>query len=245
MLFACAPVCAQSEAPVPVTAAGAAPGPAETATPAIDRSGVLMSPQTQPESTQEIPQAALPGASQTDGQAASPEPSASQAGNDIKSYEAQQDIDAQLGTLREFVAQGTETSEIGAQFVEARRKLDSGEVADGLLVVKVIPGSPAAKAGLEPLTTTAHNVLTGAVLAAAMVCPPAILALPVLDYTQVGESYDMVIGIDGVRVTNFIDFEDQMRKTVPGEIVYLSVIRNGKRVQIRVPIPSTTQTAAK
>lgn len=294
MLVACASVCAQSEPPVPITAAdaarmsaagggspSAAPGStgaiaespssapeassspsasstpvpvgsrgwsrsraAEIKTPVIEGSGVLMSPQVPPESTQVIPRAAPPAASQPDEQVASPESSASSSDNDIKSYQAEEDLDAQLGTLREFVAQGTETSEIGAQFVEARRKLDSGEVADGLLVVKVFPGSPAAKAGLQPFKTTAHSVLTGAVLAAAMVCPPAILALPVLDYTQIGESYDMVIGIDGVRVTNFMDFEDQMRKTLPGEIVYLSVIRNGKRVQIRVPIPSTTQTAS-
>lgn len=135
-------------------------------------------------------------------------------------------------------------SEIGAELVEAQHRIDSGRVADGLLVVRVVRGSPADKAGLRAFHRTTHAVLTGATLAAAMVFPPAILALPVIEYTRVGESYDMIIGIDGMRVTNFIDFEDEMRKARPGEIIYLSVIRNGKRIQIRVPIPSTTQTAS-
>lgn len=216
---------------------------ADVNTPAVGRSGVLKGPQLPSGSTQVIPQAAASSSSQAEGQIASPEPSTFSNSNDIKSYEANQDLDAQLGTLREFVAQGTETSEIGAELVEAQRKLDSGQVAEGLLIVKVLDGSPAAKAGLRPFSHAAHSVMTGAVLAAALICPPAILALPMLNYTQVGESYDMIIGIDGVRVTNFIDFEDQMRKTRPGEIVYLTVIRDGRRVQMKVPIPATTQSA--
>ena len=55
-----------------------------------------------------------------------------------------------------------------------------------------------------------------------------------IDYTEVGESYDMIIGVDGSRVTNFADFEERMRNVQPGELVYFSVVRNGKRIQIPV-----------
>ena len=65
------------------------------------------------------------------------------------------------------------------------------------------------------------------------------LVLPVIDYTQVGESYDMIIGVDGARVTNFLDFEERMRNIKPGEVVYLSVVRNGKRMQVPVPVPAS------
>ena len=35
----------------------------------------------------------------------------------------------------------------------------------------------------------------------------AILLIPVLDSTHVGESYDMIIGVDGTRVMKFPDFQ--------------------------------------
>jgi S1-C subfamily serine protease len=62
---------------------------------------------------------------------------------------------------------------------------------------------------------------------------------------QVGESYDMIIGVDGSRVTNFLDFQDRMRDLQPGEIVYLSVVRNGKRLQVTLPVTATTLQATK
>ena len=64
------------------------------------------------------------------------------------------------------------------------------------------------------------------------------VVIPALDYMQVGESYDMIIGVDGSRVTNFLDFQDRMRDLQPGEIVYLSVLRDGKRVQVTMPVPA-------
>ena len=62
--------------------------------------------------------------------------------------------------------------------------------------------------------------------------------MPVLDYMEVGESYDMIIGVDGSRVTNFLDFQDRMRDLQPGEVIYLSVVRNGKRLQVTMPVPA-------
>ena len=64
----------------------------------------------------------------------------------------------------------------------------------------------------------------------------AVVVIPAIDYMQVGESYDMIIGVDGSRVTNFLDFQDRMRDLQPGELVYLSVVRDGKRVQVTMPV---------
>ncbi|HXW83177.1 MAG TPA: PDZ domain-containing protein, partial [Candidatus Binataceae bacterium] len=55
--------------------------------------------------------------------------------------------------------------------------------------------------------------------------------------SQIGERYDLIIGVDGERVTNSLDFEDRMRDLEPGEIVYLSVVRDGRRLQVKVTVP--------
>jgi len=72
---------------------------------------------------------------------------------------------------------------------------------------------------------------------------PLLVVIPALDYMQVGESYDLIIGVDGSRVTNFLDFQDRMRDLQPGELVYLSVVRNGKRLQVTLSVPSNIQQA--
>ena len=85
---------------------------------------------------------------------------------------------------------------------------------------------------------TPRNVLTGVAVAATLFFPPAIVALPLLAQANLGDSYDMIIGVDGTRVSNFLDFEDQMREVQPGEIAYLSIVRNGDRVQVLLHVES-------
>jgi predicted metalloprotease with PDZ domain len=54
---------------------------------------------------------------------------------------------------------------------------------------------------------------------------------------RLGENYDLIIGVDGNRVTNFMDFHDQLREAQPGETVYLNILRGGKRLQLPVEMP--------
>ena len=163
---------------------------------------------------------------------------------EIARYEAEQSgmqVPPQQGGgmagVQQYLSEDTVTSPIGFELREARRKLSSGEEADGLLIMDVKQGSPAAQVGLKPYKHGAHDALAGAAIAGAIFFPPAIMLVPALDYTHIGESYDMIIGVDGSRVSNFLDFEDRMHDLQPGEIVYLSVVRNGKRVQVPVPVP--------
>lgn len=170
------------------------------------------------------------------------------ASNQIASYEQHQyqGLNRQgFAMPRQFVGGGKESSSIGVVVAQARMPLSDGQIAQGLLILDVKKGSPAAKAGLEGYHQAVQSVLTGATVVAAMIFPPAILALPVIDYTGVGQSYEIIIGVDGIRVTNFMDFDDQVSKAKPGEIVYLTVIRNGRRLQITVPIPLATQAATR
>ncbi|MGZ3620741.1 MAG: PDZ domain-containing protein, partial [Candidatus Binataceae bacterium] len=98
--------------------------------------------------------------------------------------------------------------------------------------------SPAERAGVQAGHREAHDVLEGAAVAASLVFPPAVLAVPVIETIQLGENYDLIIGIDGNRVTNFMDFQDQLRDARPGETVYLNILRGGKRLQIPVEMPA-------
>ena len=158
------------------------------------------------------------------------------------------DLTSSLGSARDFVAEGEESSPIGFEVRESHCRLKTGEQTDGLLIIKVYKGSPADKAGLQAVSGGKQHALQALAIGAGMAFPPAMLltmvALPMIEYTEMGKSYDMIIGIDGVRVNNFFDFEERMRNVQPGELVYLNLVRNGKRVQIAVPVP-TLSTASK
>ena len=151
----------------------------------------------------------------------------------------------QLRSLQQFDSEGELSTPFGMQLREARRTLKSGEEADGLLVTAVAKGGPAAAVGLRAYSHGVHDALTGVAIVSSMA--PfgafAILLLPALDYMQVGESYDLIIGVDGSRVTNFLDFQDRMRDLQPGEVIYLSVVRDGKRLQVTMPVPANISQA--
>jgi PDZ domain len=150
----------------------------------------------------------------------------------------------QLKALQEFDSEGELSTPFGMQLREAKRSLSSGEEADGLLITEVAKGSPAAAVGLRPYTHTVHDAIAAAALVGAVFSGGlSVVVIPALDYMQVGESYDMIIGVDGSRVTNFLDFQDRMRDLQPGEIVYLSVVRDGKRMQVTLPVTADTLQA--
>ena len=99
-------------------------------------------------------------------------------------------------------------------------------------------GSPAAKAGLQrPIEGKAREAAEMATLAAGMVFPPAMVGVAIISSTQLDQSYDMIIGVDGDRITNILDFENHLRTVQPGEIIYLNIVRNGIRRQVPVYIP--------
>ena len=164
---------------------------------------------------------------------------------DVQRYERAQagyiDPQQQFGNAAAYTADGAFNSPIGVELEEGSCKLANGQEAQGLMVLAVTKGSPAATAGLHAYKHTAHSALQGAFIAAALFpspfAPIAMLALPVIEFTHVGESYDMIIGVDGSRVTNYLDFTDRIHEARPGEIVYLSVLRDGKRAQLKVFLP--------
>lgn len=156
---------------------------------------------------------------------------------------APQPLDPRLYSLQDFVSQGSDQSPIGVELREDRTKLKSGQEVTGLAVISVRKDSPAAKAGLKSYSGAAHLLLDGATVAAALFFPPAIVAVTIIDQTRVGESFDLIIAIDGRRVRNVLDFEDVMREDKPGDTVYLTVVRGGQRMQVKVLIPQDSASA--
>jgi len=142
-----------------------------------------------------------------------------------------------IGSLDDFMSEGDITSPLGFQVREDKRRLKSGRETHGLLIMEVFAGSPAARAGLHAYHRAVRDVLETAAVAGAIFVPPVVLLVPVFDQVRLGESYDLIIGVDGSRVTNFLDFQDRLRELQPGEIVYFSIVRNGVRMQIPVPVP--------
>lgn len=146
-----------------------------------------------------------------------------------------------VGSIRDFMIDGQdEMSPLGFEVQEDRRKLKSGEEASGLIVTGVEAGGPAAKAGLKAYNHPVKRALEAASVIASVLVPlaaPAMMLVPIMESSHVGEDYDLIIGVDGFRVSNILDFEDRMRDVQPGEIVYLSLVRNGNRMQVPVQVP--------
>jgi hypothetical protein len=230
------------------SAAGAAASavPAPVAGPKIDADGSATQGTGLPETTTEIPSAVQSSAGTAGQRAANAGASGQQVqtadyDDGIIRYEHAKNADISgppIGTLDDFMSEGDITSPLGFEVREDKRRLKSGEETQGLLIVDVFAGSPAARAGLHPYHRAMRDALETAAVAGAMFCPPVVLLVPVFDQVRLGETYDLIIGVDGSRVTNFLDFQDQLRDVQAGEVVYFSIVRNGTRMQIPVPVPS-------
>ena len=62
---------------------------------------------------------------------------------------------------------------------------------------------------------------------------------PVAAVMSLGETPALIIAVDASRVTGVEEFEDQIREIEPGEIIYLTVLHDHNRQQIRLLLPAT------
>jgi hypothetical protein len=134
----------------------------------------------------------------------------------------------------------TYESPIGALLQHNCTELTKHQVACGLAILEIRPGSPAAVAGMRPYSGLVHTLLGATVMSAAMVFPPAIVGLGLVEDSHVGESYDLIIGVDGRRIHSIPDFQDSISDARIGDVIYLTLIRGGKRLHI--PIRMTQES---
>jgi S1-C subfamily serine protease len=127
-------------------------------------------------------------------------------------------------------------SPIGALLQRNCSQLTKGPWACGLAVLEIRPGSPAALAGLRPYSGLVHTLLGASIVGAGMAFPPAIAALGLVEQSHVGEKFDLIIAVDGERIRSIPDFQSAVPEIRLGDILYLTVFRAGKRLQIPIRI---------
>ena len=158
--------------------------------------------------------------------------------NDAGTYQMDQNANqVEPPGVQEYLGESEQISLYGMDLRIEHRKAEKD--IQGLLVVDIAPGSPGAYAGLHPFRQPARDILNGVGMLAAMAFPPAMVVVPIMESVPLHEAYDLIIGVDGSRVTNFMDFYYCMREAQPGEVVYLNLLRNGHRVQVPLRITST------
>ena len=127
-------------------------------------------------------------------------------------------------------------SPIGALLQRNCARLAHGQLACGLAVLEIRPGGAAAKAGIRPYSGLVHTLLGAGVMGTAMIFPPAIAALGLVEQSHVGEKYDLIIGVDGQRIRRIRDFQNAISEARFGDIIYVTVLRASKRLQIPMRI---------
>jgi S1-C subfamily serine protease len=136
-------------------------------------------------------------------------------------------------------AEPIEISQLGILARDGLATLDDGEKIAGVTVVDVSPKGAAANAlGTHEVShMLVGGALLGAGVASAVLFPPALIGVLMLANSHVGMSYDLVIGVDGSRVRNTMEFLQSVADARSGDTLYLAIVRRGRRVQISVQLP--------
>lgn len=146
-----------------------------------------------------------------------------------------------LGSLADYagdVSPGLihEVPELGIEIVDGKVRLETGATLRGMRVIRVLPNGPAARAGLRDQRNRGRAILTGALVAGGVIFPPILLAAFAVGQSDLGNSCDTIIAVDAERTRDVIELENATRKGRGAPIVYLSVVRDGKRNQVQVVV---------
>jgi hypothetical protein len=123
-----------------------------------------------------------------------------------------------------------------------------GQKVGGLEVMDIDENSPASRAGLKartPMTTIGASGAT----AGELLGPLDAALRPLLAKSgQLGEDGDLIVAIDDHRVTSDSDLPDHLARLHPGDIIYLTVLRQqrgGKYKAVKLPVTLGFQKSAK
>lgn len=105
----------------------------------------------------------------------------------------------------------------------------------GVRVSHVIEGSPAQRAGLQGEATLSWKEALAGLLALSPVAP---LAAPFIIQSDHGGYGDLLLAVDGKRIHNHEEFTQEMERLRPGDVVYLSILREGSGLR-QIPVQLT------
>jgi hypothetical protein len=130
----------------------------------------------------------------------------------------------------------------GIHVVEGRGELASGQSLSGVSVISVDRLGPSDEAGVraEHIRVTRAAVEAGEsvlLFGALLLFPPAILAIPYIPKISASAN-DVIIAVDAERTRNINELENSLGNVQAGETIYLSIIRDGRRREIRVLKPA-------
>jgi S1-C subfamily serine protease len=147
----------------------------------------------------------------------------------------------QLGSIEEYVNSDPDSPEanefpaLGLGVINASGALH-GQRFEGTEIIYVVPRSPGEMAGLAGRRPRTELLISAGIFVASFFCPPMILVSSALG-AKMADFDDFVIAVDGVRIHNVVEFGAAFNQAKPGEIVYLTVVRNGIRKQVQIILP--------
>jgi hypothetical protein len=126
---------------------------------------------------------------------------------------------------------------LAVQFVETHDQ--PWKIVQGLEVVSVDDGSPAAQAGLKGRGQMTSVGETGAT-ASNLMAPLNLIVMPLLAKSgSLGSSGDLIVAIDDKRIDKADALRDALDSDKPGDIIYLTIVRAGSGSQkntIKLPV---------
>ncbi|HZO82662.1 MAG TPA: PDZ domain-containing protein [Candidatus Binataceae bacterium] len=115
-----------------------------------------------------------------------------------------------------------------------------GQQVNALKVISVDPGSPAARAGLN-IGTPASTIGASTQTAGQLLGPLDAALRPLLAKSgQLGTDGDLIVAIDDHRITAATDLRDRLAQLHPGDVIYLTVLRQQRDGSYKtVKLPAT------
>ena len=114
-----------------------------------------------------------------------------------------------------------------------------GQQVTGLEVTEVDPNSPAERAGLKTPTPRSTLGATGETTGELLGPLDSALKPLLVKSGQLGEDGDLIVAIDDHRVTGDSDLPDRLARLHPGDIIYLTVLRQqrgGVYKTVKLPV---------
>jgi S1-C subfamily serine protease len=132
----------------------------------------------------------------------------------------------------------TKREDVDRLGIEVEDAIDRFEGHDvfGVEVLNVRQSSPGALAGLRSRKAVVSTVLKTITLVGTLVFVPTRFIYDWVSETGAGDWHDLIIGVDGERVQYVSELENALGQVKEGDIVYLTLLRSGKRVQVPVSL---------